>query len=475
MKNNFIIILISVLICLAGTALAQFGSIGSVDARSMGMGKTYTAVTTGVYSIGLNPANLVFNNDAKVEFSTLLPLPTVSMRGGTDFMSLKEFNFYFGGDNGQNRVLNDTEKNQLYNLFEGGGSFFANAGAYLLSFGVTPSQKSGSFAFTIADYSGGKAFVPEAFADFALNGNPQGKVFDISQSRFSSWWIRQYALSYARIFPEFSKDVFQRVAIGMSVKLIHGFAYVGSEEVTTYLTTSDKNIITGDAGLLAYSSFSNNFGVEYEFDSENKPSNFSPFPSPAGTGLGVDVGFTAAINERWNIALAFTDIGAINWTDNSAKFASDGPILLNDVTNKAQRDSVFDLLTGTAEPVEDFRTSLATALRFGASVIVSDYNELSFPGKLMLAFDYNQGFNEMPGNTTTPRFSVGAEWKPVDFVPYIRTGFEVLGVDGFNWAFGLGFDVKVLEIHLATSSMQTVLFPFPSNKISFSVSSRWKF
>jgi hypothetical protein len=47
---------------IASNVFAQYGSIGSVDARSMGMGKTYTASTFGIYSIGLNPANMILED-----------------------------------------------------------------------------------------------------------------------------------------------------------------------------------------------------------------------------------------------------------------------------------------------------------------------------------------------------------------------------------------------------------------------------
>lgn len=463
------------LICfLSIEIVAQYGSIGSADARSMGMAKTYSATTTGIFSIGINPANLAFNNDAAVQFTTILPVPNLSVRGGSNFISIDDFNYYFGGIDGERRVLDEADKDNLYGIFENGGSVFANAGARLLTFGFSPKASIGFFALSVSDYSGGKAFVPEALADFSLNGNPQGKVFDISQSSFSTWWIRQYSISYAKELPEVTGKVIDKFALGITVKLVHGFAYMGTDKVSTFLTTSDKNIITGDAELLAYSSFSDNFGVEYEYDTESKASNLNPFPSPAGVGYGADVGFTFGFGSRWKLAFAVTDIGNIIWNDNAAQFSSDGPLLLDDITSKSQRDSVVDLVLGTAQPIDKFTTPLAMALRLGASVIVSDHNEIGFPGRLILAFDYNQGFNEMPGNTITPRFSIGAEWKPADYVPYLRSGFEFLGIDGFNWAFGLGFDLNVLEIHIASSSMQTVLLPFPSNRISFSVSSRWK-
>jgi len=475
MKKLLFKILLMFVVIISPEIFSQYGSIGSVDARSMGLAKTYTTVTQGIYSIGLNPANLAFNSDATVQFATVLPLPTVSVRGGTNFISFEDISYYFGSDDGESNVLDDGEKDRLYSLFENGGSVFATANVQLFSFGISPGKEVGSFAFTTTDYSGGKAFVPEAIADFLLNGIPPGKVFDLSQTEFSSWWIRNYALTYAREFPELSGSFIEGVAFGISAKLIHGFAYIGTEEVSTKFSTSDQNIISGETNMLAYSSFSENFGIEYEFDEESKESNLSPFPKPAGSGYGLDVGFSFKLDDRWNMALAVTDLGVIEWRRNAAQFLSEGSLIVDDIFDKAQRDSVIDLLMGTASPVKSFSTELATAVRFGTSFLVSSIDEDDFPGSLLLALDYNQGLNNLPGNSLIPRFSIGAEWKPADYIPYIRTGFEILGVDGFNWAFGFGFDAKIVEFHIATSSMQTLVLPMPSNRVSVSLSSRWKF
>ena len=98
-----------------------------------------------------------------------------------------------------------------------------------------------------------------------------------------------------------------------------------------------------------------------------------------------------------------------------------------------------------------------------------------FPGSLLLAFDYDQGLNEMPGNSLQPRFSIGAEWKPMNYFPYLRSGFSLGGERGFRWAFGLGVDAGIVELHFATSDMQSVVVPNGTKTISVSFGSRWKF
>ena len=67
----------------------------------------------GIYSLGINPANLSIMDEGSVEFSTLIPFPYVSVHSGTDFLSMNQLNYYFGGVNGKARVLTDRRQTKL--------------------------------------------------------------------------------------------------------------------------------------------------------------------------------------------------------------------------------------------------------------------------------------------------------------------------------------------------------------------------
>jgi len=72
MKNIFNCRNLSIIILLASVfssrAFPQFGSSGTVDARSTGLAKTYNSTSMGIYSIGINPANLSIMGESSVEF-----------------------------------------------------------------------------------------------------------------------------------------------------------------------------------------------------------------------------------------------------------------------------------------------------------------------------------------------------------------------------------------------------------------------
>jgi hypothetical protein len=474
---NLKIVKYGIIICsfIASNVFAQYGSIGSVDARSMGMGKTYTASTFGVYSIGLNPANMILEDSIFIQLATVFPLPTVSARGGVDVLSLDDINYFFGGVDGESRVLSESDKQRLNGLFSDGGFISANTGVQLLSFQIVPDKNIGAFAFAISDFSGGVSKIPGAIVDLALNGNPVNKVFDFSDVEFQAWWIRNYSLSYARKFDDLGTGIIKSIAAGISIKLVQGFAYAGTRDVNSFLRTSNRNEISAEANYLAFTSFSDNFGVKYEFDSLDHQSSFQLFPGPAGNGFGLDLGLTFLLGKNAIVSLAVTDIGSINWNRNTAKFINEGSLFIDDLTDKANLDSLLDEFIGSAEPIGEFSTGLATAFRFGAAYVLSSFDENNFPGYLMLAVDYNHGFNNLPGNSSKPRYSFGFEWQVLDFLPLIRSGVDYNQVEGINWAFGLGYVTSLVDVNLATNSFQTTFSPGSSRNLSLSLSSRWKF
>jgi hypothetical protein len=147
--------------------------------------------------------------------------------------------------------------------------------------------------------------------------------------------------------------------------------------------------------MVGYSAFSDGFGVKYDFDSLEHESKFGLFMPPAGNGFGFDFGFSLMLEDNWNVSLALTDIGSINWTKNAAKFNAEGEIFIDDLTDEDQLDSLKDKFTGDAEKIASFSTGLPTAFRFGLGYILNEEDNF-LPGTLLLGLDYNQGFNHLP-------------------------------------------------------------------------------
>lgn len=461
------IYLFSAILLLSTAVYAQLGTEGAFDAKNYGMGRTYNAVSKGLFSVGINPANLIAYPAQKMEISALLPIPSLSVKGGTDFISINDINYFFGGVNGESRYLNADDKTKLMDLFADGGVIGMNMSVNLFMISMMVDPIIGSFAFTINDIAAAKIDIPTAVAEVALYGNPAGKVFDFSKFDVKSWYLRTYALSYAKRVFTSSEYPFNVISAGITLKYIQGFSYAGTDKMNSSFSTNATGQIDGNADFRGYSAFSSNFGVKYDFDAVKPESSFSLFPSPAGSGFGFDLGAAASFGDTWRLSLAITDIGTIKWNKNAAQFTANGTIYLDDLTNESQRDSLEEKFVGKSKKIDSFNTSLPTVLRFGVS-----YNATS---QLVVAMDYNIGFNDMPGNSTTGRLSVGLDWKPMDWIPYLRTGFTFGGLYGFGWAAGMGFNIDIIEINIATTDFNSFMAPNKAKYLSFAFDTRWKF
>ena len=471
--------LILIFIFTAGLLYGQ-GSAGTVNARSAGLGRIVTA-SDGLFSVGGNPAN-IFRKDSPTKFELIvpIPLPAVSAQVGTNFFTLNDYNYFFGGnsidENGNTvgRYLTEEDKNRFKDLFSDGGTITTDAKINWFAFAITPNPTFGTVAFSISDIISSRATFPQDLISLGLDGNLQNRVYNFNDTKFQAMWLRKYSFSYAREFNIL--PMFQDFTIGASLNIVNGFAYAGVEKVESKIWTDENNVITGTGDFLAYSSFSNDFGVKYDFDSlaAKRDAAFSIFPEPAGAGIGFDFGVNAQINDAWSISFAVTDIGSVKWTQNVAEFKSQQAIFLDDLTNKDQRDSLVDGLTGkgSGNYINEITTDMPTALHIGINFQVDKLSR-RLKNKLLFAFEFTQGFNNQLRNTTKPRFSLGIDWVP-SFLAF-RTGFSFGGINKFGWAAGLGLNFGILELNFGTPDMQYVFSSNSAKRINVALDSRWKF
>ena len=453
------------LLVLSAELFAQSGNVGVVDPYSTGMGKTYTAASRGIYAVGLNPANLALSDAGHMEMILPLP-PNISARVGTNFISINEFNYFFGGvadstGGKSGRVLTQEDKDRLVNLFNGGGKIVADIN--LLDFGFTykPSDKFGAIGFTVQDYMSTMVAFPAGFVDLALSGNPLNKEYTFNDLDVKAWYVRSYNLSYARELKILPK-IFQTFAVGFGVKYIQGFAYASIDKINTRFVTNADYSITEYGDLLANTAFSTDLGVKYSFDSTKGDAKFkvTPFPKNAGSGMGYDIGIAGVFNEKWSFGMAVTDIGSIDWKNNTAQFTANSEYTLTDISNQEQRDSLIKAARGDGKFSNGFTTKLPTAFRLGIS-----WN--AKPGVFLLSADLNSGLNDAPRNVKGTRFSIGGNLNATKWLPYMRGGFSFGGQEIFCWTVGIGFSWGPMEFNAATPDFQYIFMPKDGKRISF--------
>jgi len=467
LKSSLLLALFSV------SLFAQAGSVGLTDPVSTAMGKTYTTMSRGIYAIGINPANLALSDAGHVE-AVILP-PNLSFRLGTDFMTINDYNYFFGGATNPSgskvgRFLNNSDKDRMRELFKDGGMIFFDMTSLDLGFTYKPSEKFGAFGFTVQDVFSTKFNFPSGIIDIALDGNPVGSEYNFNDFRLKSWYVRTYTFAYARNLNELFPKTFKSLSVGVSYKYVAGFAYAGLEKNTLILKTNADRTITETTDLAFRTSVSPDFGVTYDFDSTaaTKTSSFSAFPKTAGSGSAFDIGFAAEVNDKLSFGLALTDIGSITWKQQTAEYTSKSTFTVSDVSDSAQRKALTDSIKIKGRYISEFKTNMPTCLRIGATYIFA-------PNLFKLAADINIGFNDNPRNEKAARFSLGGEWNPLKWLPYLRGGFSFGGEDVFSWSVGLGLNIGPIEFSAAAPDFQYIFTPKEGKRISCAFGWRWRF
>jgi len=437
----------------------------------------YGLNTRGVYSLGGNPALLAFPDNKTLEIATLLPIPNINLTLGNDFMSIKDYNYFFSGKtdaegNKTGIYLNAAEKQKFRDLFSDGTEVNSYFSATLFA-ATYYNPKIGGIGFSVRDKGSVTASLPEDLVSLFLDGNEISRVYNFDDFSLNSWYMREYALSYGYKIP-FETEAVKNISAGFSAKLLHGYTYNSASKFSTSLQTLENNSINVMSDIEFYSAFSNDFGVEYDFDKDStKTSSFSPFPSPAGKGFALDFGLAMELNDVWSFGLTLSDLGSMSWNKSSALYARKDQFILDDVTDDELLDSLFSSIEPEGKYIDGFKTSLITTLGLGTSFQLDKFLDGNFPGSMTLLIDYRMGLNSSH-RSADPAFYGGFEWKPWKWLP-LRSGIALGGYSGLGWQFGFGFNLDLFEINFATSNLQTFYATETAKRISLGINTRWKF
>lgn len=433
-----------------------------VSGRLLSMGGLSTAASRDVDAIGTNPANLVGLSKG----SFVLELAPLYASVGTDFLSIDMYNTYFTGvkdsaGNSVGRYLTPSDKQAILDAFpDGVGDIRFDTDIRVLAFSIR--GKNYGLGFALDEFLGGKVAVPNTFL-FPLNGNPPGSTLSWDKMAAALWWYRSYSLEYAHRLPKLifiPSTIADDFAVGVGIKYVQGYSYAALERSTTSLYTSpDDYSYTLNLGFDAVRSglISNVISKNAKSSVGDTVVNFNPL-SPAGSGLGFDVGFSARIFGFIDAGFSFTDLGSITWTQNVIRTAGDTSFTYSgfspaskDIMNaKSNVDSLNDAFNNFFKNRDQIASSFSTSLPSKLNIsLVLRLDELLplIPGRMMVGIDYHQGLNSSFNNSTNPQIVLGAEWRPVYILP-IRTGVSFGGAYGFRWSLGTGINMPFWDIDI---------------------------
>lgn len=406
--------------------------------RGLGMARSATAASRGLDAVGINPANLALPDDGTVTLS-ILP---VGVGVGSDFLTYGLYNKFFTGvESPTGRVarnLSEADKQEFLRAFPG-GSGTLGAAAEIRPVGLALRFEGfATIALTATERVAATAVIPSSYAAFLLEGMTPGSRYDFSGAGGSAVWTREYALSAGFALPTIAP--FRSWSAGVSLKLVHGFAYASVTRDNTFLSAGSNGMLDANIDIAGVSSHADIGG--------------SPFPCPAGSGIGADIGLSAELNDYMTAGISVTDIGSMHWDGNVRELYGGGRMHLDDPMNGAQRDSLEHAVTGNTRTGNPFTVGLPTTLRAGVQVELENLRWVKkvLFGGLTAACDYTQGFSGFPGTSRVGRLSLGLEYRPWQFLP-IRTGASFGGADRFDFALGFGLKIWVFRLDIASENI----------------------
>jgi hypothetical protein len=468
------IIFLSLLIFISLSANSQFGSFGVTDARSLGMGNTYNATSFDLYAVGKNPG-LLANKNGAFKVSVIFPNLTAQQYGITEAISTFD---YYATKKLRSDGLITLNKEKFQLALDNDGLIFLDMLLGFFSASYHPNERIGSFAFTMSDYMTGYLNIPTVILDVNYGAEVPDGSFTLDNFSFKSWWIRTYAVSYSRyLYKDRSlyrsaAGLIKNVSGGITAKYVTTYAYtdIGISADAAY--SSATHTLSGDYEAHATYAFSPDLGIANTFhhgDTKAPPGFLSLEPS--GRGYAFDLGAGAELRKGWILGLSVTDLGSIKWTGLATTSNFEGYIDIDGVIEYETIDSLSRNISLVNEVKQSFRTPMPTTIRLGAALKFEEMFK-KFPGRLLVGVDYNQGLNNQPSNYTTPRFSIGLEYRYKPSWPILLAGYTIDFTGTSRAAIGLGYDTYFVDVYVSTIDLSSMVVGGP--RFSASLVARWK-
>ena len=413
------------------------------DGVGLGLAGNYTAISRGINSITLNPANLalVRGNNAEINIFSL------HQNIYNNSFSYYEYNRYFTAE-GNNGFWNEYDKNAILNTISSDGiQVTEDIAVNIFGFAFN------NIAFAIQGVEQGSMHFSQSRRPFeiALFGDDITKDYTYSDPKVieaDAYSAIKFTAGYAypldlKLFSDFYWK-----SVGMNFNYYMGIAVAQTLEsninLQRKLVGDDDTDITMYNGKL-YARFAVPGIVvgesdDVQWDDTNGLSS--------GGGIGIDLGASFNYAEKWDFSLSVNNLFAsINWKTNTMLFYQVFSDSLettdlfngNESGNKVEEDTVVN--------IDPFSTPLSSVLRIGAAYHLLD--------NLVLTAEYRQGLDKYFGNTTTPRFGAGVQYILGGMLP-LRAGVSFGGKYTYLFGVGTGFYAGFFHFDISTAISRAV-------------------
>ena len=383
---------------------------------SVALGGAYIAKARGFESLHWNPANL-----GMVEHFMTFNLFQLSSDIRNSTLSLGYYNDLMG------KYLNEQDKEEFMDKIPDSGlSLNANVGVHL-----PVSLSIGKVAVTFNTMARSSIGLSKEYFDLAIHGNELGVTYDMQGNRGRAIAFLEAKVGYGDRIPmekiSSSFEDLPPIYGGISFGFIHGMGYAQILEFESQFATNDTAMIVYNNLLVRTAGYDTEKSEFYAA---------SVFPG-AGFGYRMNVGLTSTITENVTASLAIKNLfGKIDWTESCEEHEIQ--VTAFDLTIDSWDDS---LVVDTTYAIDGFSQTIPIELHLGGSY---KWNSIEFFA------DYVQGFKRSLFTSARAKFSLGAEYYPITWLP-LRAGFGFGGGERPHFSVGTGLDFSGFNFDWAVS------------------------
>lgn len=433
-------------------ALIFFTTIGISRAQiegsafnATGRGGTATTFVTDYQAIGINPANLGFDNDFSISFG----VGELGYSFYSDALLRDDVRaIVFNNDD----TITQAEEETIANAFvENGMAFNLDVMPIGLSFKI-PKFGTIAFSYTVnANYHskfGGQA------PQIIFEGYNYEEYFDtviVTPDEI-------YAVAYD---PLSLSDLFDGTDISFNAKseinLAYGTELISTDKMGLYAGIGIKYIMSH-----AYMNFLAENGTITGVSAlgldilELTTNQTNPITSnalqPVGTGWGFDLGASIKLDETLTLGASITDMGKVDYTANLLQlndYVLD-TLRFSGVTSTDPIKIIDQILTDenivAYSGLSSFSESLPTNLRLGASLKLGEFLDVGVDGVFPM--------NDVAGAYASPLFGIGGQ---LTLFKILKPSIGLTSGGGYatNIPAGLTFDFQIWEAGIASRDILT--------------------
>lgn len=392
----------------------------------------------------LNPA---FYPDAKI----VIGLPVISSTHLSVDMDQLSFNQVFTESAEQSLTVDfDNISSQLREK----NNFSVQSDIQLFFLGLNLNDNF--FSLAINDRISSWMVYSKDLADLAIYGNGDSRTFGRNLS-LDNMLLRQNL--YHEIALGFAKSINQKISVGARVKFLFGVLNSQTEQMNGYIRTDSDSIHLSNTNITFRSS-----GYDYLSDDRDILSIYrSTLPLTNGNnGFGLDLGVEYQVTDRINISASVTDLGYINWKENTQSYSINADaysfkgfdivdLINNDGGNNNFFQNELDSLKNMFTPEElegiSYKSSLTSNFYTGFDYKLADKHHVGV-----------QAYSKMANGNITPEF--GAYYNiqlGQVFNAVVNASFR----NGKIHAAGIGASVNLgpIQIYGTTESITSLINP----------------